>query len=288
MGKVIIRIKGGLGNQLFCYAAARRLALANGAELVIDDVTGFVRDARYRRKYMLDHFNIGARKATPPERMEPFERLRRGLAKWLSRRRPFGARAYLEQEGLEFDPRLLALKVKDTVYLDGYWHSENYFKDREREIREDLRMSPPADAANLRVEAEIRSRASVALHVRLFEATGSAGASDAPADYYRRAVDYMDAKAGRPHYFLFSDMPEEARSRIGLPGDRLTVVSHNRAGDAACADLWLMGRCSHFITANSTFSWWGAWLSDSPGKIVVAPAAGFANDDAVPGTWVKL
>ena len=85
--KLIARIKGGLGNQLFCYAAARRLALVNNAELVIDDVTGFVRDRQYRRQYALDRFQIPARKATPAERMEPFERYRRGVAKFVARRR---------------------------------------------------------------------------------------------------------------------------------------------------------------------------------------------------------
>src|SRR6267154_4898422 len=79
--KVIARMRGGLGNQLFCYAAARRLALVNDAELVIDDVTGFARDRQYRRRYALDRFRIAARKATPAERLEPFERYRRGLMK---------------------------------------------------------------------------------------------------------------------------------------------------------------------------------------------------------------
>src|SRR6266853_438179 len=96
--RVIARIKGGLGNQLFCYAAARRLALVNNAELVIDDVTGFVRDRQYRRRYALDHFHISVRKATPAERLEPLERYRRGLMKWLSRRKPLEERCYVEQE----------------------------------------------------------------------------------------------------------------------------------------------------------------------------------------------
>ena len=94
MNKIIPRIFGGLGNQLFCYAAARRLALVNDAELVIDDVTGFARDREYRRQYMLDRFRIPVRKATPAERLEPFERYRRGLMKWLSRSKPFMERHY--------------------------------------------------------------------------------------------------------------------------------------------------------------------------------------------------
>jgi len=119
MKQIITRIKGGIGNQLFCYAAARRLALVNNAELIIDDVTGFARDRQYRRQYMLNRFQIPVRKATPAERLEPFERYRRGVAKWLSHRKAFTERRYLEQEGLDFDERLLSLRINGTVYIDG-------------------------------------------------------------------------------------------------------------------------------------------------------------------------
>ena len=153
--KIITRVKGGLGNQLFCYAAARRLAWINNAELVIDDITGFARDRLYYRRYMLDHFNISARKATPFERLEPFERYRRGFMKWLSRRKPFAQRGYLEQEGQEFDQRLLVLKVNGLLYLDGLWQSEGYFVDMEQTIRDDLRIASPPDALNQRMGDEI-------------------------------------------------------------------------------------------------------------------------------------
>ena len=112
MKKIITRIKGGLGNQLFCYAVARRLALVNNAELIIDDVTGFIRDKKFCRQYMLDHFNIPCRKATSYERLEPFERYRRGILKLMSRRKKFCERKYIEQERLGFDTRMLSLKIK--------------------------------------------------------------------------------------------------------------------------------------------------------------------------------
>lgn len=99
--KLIVRLKGGLGNQLFGYAAARRLALVNRAELVLDDVSGFARDWQYRRQFMLDSFNISGRRATPAERFEPFERYRRGMMKWVSRRS---------------DPECLHSEVPKTVH----------------------------------------------------------------------------------------------------------------------------------------------------------------------------
>lgn len=262
MNKIIVRIKGGLGNQLFCYAAARRLALDNNAELVIDDVTGFARDYEYHRKCSLDNFRIPARKATRSENLEPFERYRRGIKKWLSRRKPYHERNYLEQDGPDFDERLLELKISGTVYLDGLWQSENYFKDVESIIREDLRIIQPTDALNQCLANKIRNCNSVAIHVRWFGLPGSSVAHNVSKDYYKIAIALMDEQVVLPHYFLFSDNPDAVRSRLELPENRVTFVSHNRDENNSYADLWLMSLCKYFIIANSTFSWWGAWLAE--------------------------
>ena len=270
--RVIARIRGGLGNQLFCYATARRLALVNNVELVIDDVTGFVRDRRYQRQYMLDHFHVPARKATPAERLEPLERYRRGIAKWWFRRKPFGERCYLEQEGLDFDERLMNLKVNGVLYLDGLWQSEGYFKDMEKTIREDLRITPPTDGSNQRMAEEIRNNNAVALHVRWFDSPASTTVThNVSVDYYQSAIALMDRRVEAPHYFVFSDDPEAVRATLPLPKGRATIVSNNRGDEAGTADLWLMTQCRHFIIANSTFSWWGAWLGGGKEKIVMTP-----------------
>jgi len=294
MNKIVARIKGGLGNQLFCYAASRRMALTNNAELAIDDVTGFIRDCQYSRKYALNHFQIPCRKATPRERMEPFERYRRGLSKWISRRQPFAERRYVEQEGLDFDRRLLAFEVKNTLYLDGLWQSEGYFKDVEQDIRSDLRIIPPTDALNLRMADEILRSNSVAMHVRWFDAPGVKTNHNASQDYYQRALAYAEEKFKSPRYYVFSDYPEAARVMLNLPEDRVCFVAHNQGDENAYADLWLMSQCRHFITANSTFSWWGAWLGEKKGKIVISPNLKLEGKTAwgfpglIPKEWVVL
>jgi hypothetical protein len=290
--KVITRIKGGLGNQLFCYAAARRLALANKSELVIDDVSGFARDHLYQRNYALDRFCIPARKATPSERLEPFERYRRGAMKWLSRKKPFSERLYLEQEGEDFDKRLLNLKVNNYLYLDGLWQSENYFKDVEEVIREDLRIIPPQDPDNQTMAEKIGSCTAVALHIRWFDDPNSNVVHNLATTYYQNAIAEIEQKVENPYYFLFSDRPEAAARKIALPQNRVTFVGHNQREQNAYADLWLMSQCQHFITANSTFSWWGAWLSNNPHKITISPnikldgitAWGF--DGLIPKEWI--
>ena len=269
--KLIPRIFGGLGNQLFCYAAARRLALANNAELVLDDVNGFAYDDFYQRHYQLDHFSIPCRKATPAERLEPFSRVRRYLKRRWNQRKPFAQRAYLVQEGIDYDPRLLHFKPQGTVYLEGYWQSEDYFKDMEASIRRDLQIKPPTDAANLAMAEHIRGGTAVAVHVRFFDEPHATGINNAPGDYYTRALEAMERLAPAAHYFIFSDQPEAARARITLPDARVTLVSHNQGDEHAYADLWLMTLCQHFIIANSTFGWWGAWLAANAAKQVIAP-----------------
>ena len=293
--RIIVRVKGGLGNQLLCYAAARRLALVNDAELVIDDVTGFARDEQFRRQYALDRFHIKARKATPRERMEPLERYRRGLSKIIAKHQPFHRRRYVEQEGIDFDDRLLAFRVKESVYLDGLWQSEGYFKDVEKTIREDLRIIPPRDPVNHETAARIAACNAVAVHVRWFESPDKKNAKhNASVGYYYRAIAEIKCSVSKPHFFLFSDDPASAESLLMLPGDRSTCVDHNHGDENAYADLWLMSQCKYFIIANSTFSWWGAWLSQHERKVVIAPGSvqsgisswGFKG--LLPDDWIKM
>jgi len=276
---------------------ARRLATVNCAELVIDHVSGFVRDCAHRRMYALDRFHISARKATPAERMEPFERYRRGLAKLLARRRLFEKRRYIEQEGNDFDPRLLRFRFNGTVYLDGLWQSEKYFKDVEDLVRQDLRIRPPQDDENLAMAETIRSCKGICVHVRFFDspdADGCAETYNVGKHYYARARAEITSQLDNLHFFIFSDNPDVARRQLRLPESIATSVSQNRGDETAYADLWLMTQCKHFIISNSTFSWWAAWLAENKDKIVIAPdiklggitAWGFKG--LIPEGWISL
>ena len=297
--KIIVRLFGGLGNQLFIYSSARRLALKNHAELIIDATSGFTNDYRYRRHYQLDHFNIPCRTATAVERLEPFARCRRFFKRSFNARRPFEQRGYIQQEGVNFDSRLLRLRPKGRLYLEGYWQSEGYFKDCEKQIREDLRIVSPINDQSQQIHHFIRKQASVAVHVRFFNEPNTSTSelqsiNNATGCYYQRAIEIMEQRIPNAHYFVFSDRPGEAKALLPLDESRMTLVQHNRGDSMAYADLWLMTQCQNFIIANSTFSWWGAWLASHPGKIVVSPGFekyegnsfwGFAG--LLPSAWIK-
>ena len=195
---------------------------------------------------------------------------------------------------MNFDSRLLSIKPNETLYLDGCWQSEGCFKDVEEIIRADLVIEPPVDKSNSDTIARIRDSLAVAMHVRFFDASPEDGIHNVARDYYDHAVAQIELLAPGSHYFVFSDKPEAARQRISLPDARITIVSHNIGDENAYLDLWLMNQCRHFIIANSTFSWWGAWLGKFKDKIVVCPAdevrgiTWWGFDGLLPDEWIKV
>jgi hypothetical protein len=298
--KLVARIKGGLGNQLYCYAAARRLAWVNNVELVLDHISGFARDAEYQRKYRLDGFSIPARLVTPGERYEPFERFRRGVVKLLNRRLPFERRTYIEQEFPDFDPRVLDLRLQaGTTVIDGLWQSAHYFADIEEMLRADLRITPPVDARNLDAQAWIKQHRAVSVHVRWFAspAAESGATTNVHAQYYLSALSMIRERIYEPYFAVFSDDPHAAAAMLDLPKERTLLVDWNSGEGGELADLWLMSSCEHYVVANSTFSWWGAWLgARSDDQLVLFPrcaprdALGWAWDyeGQMPAAWLPV
>ncbi|MFG6665056.1 alpha-1,2-fucosyltransferase [Sulfitobacter sp. 916] len=290
---VVTRIKGGLGNQLFCYAAARSLSERLGATLVIDHVSGFGAHDKYNREYELDKFSIASDFASASQRLEPLAKYRRSALQRLEKRRAFVERRYIYQEQRGYDSRFHDIKGGKNLYLDGYWQSEKYFSDIEKIIRDDLTMPRPMSLSDRLLEAEIGKQDSVAVHMRFFEGDYTEDHSNVCPAYYRDAVQIMESKLNNPRYFIFSDNPELADHIEAIPADRKHLVTHNTDAGTGHADMWLMSLCNNFIIANSTFSWWGAWLSGSPNKTVIAPASARLRNSSswdfpglIPDSWI--
>ncbi|WP_170119094.1 alpha-1,2-fucosyltransferase [Roseicyclus mahoneyensis] len=280
---------GGLGNQMFQYAAGRSLALTTGQDLVLDR-------RHYRRArehgYAMDVFELADR-PVPDAEMPPFPR-ERPLAHmlWrLARRGP----ARLREAGPGYDPRVA--QVTGPVWLEGYFQSERYFAKHRSVIRDELTVKMPPDPENARWLSRIKDEPrAVSLHVRRGDYVQNAKfaalhGTCTPA-YYTAALDHVAAQMGEePVVFAFSDDPAWVSENLVLPAE-IRVVGHN-GPDRNYEDLRLMSSCRHHIIANSSFSWWGAWLNPNPEKIVAAPERWFANPefenpDIWPTSWIKI
>lgn len=281
------RIFGGLGNQLFQYAAGRALALQNGDALQLD---ARLAGPGTHASYALDHFNIAAGPASPSD-LPPAKDQPVRYAMW----RAFGRNPKFEREkGLGLNPRFFDLR--GDVYLHGYWQSELYFNKIEPQLREDLRIVTPPSDENTRWLADIGGVTAVSLHVRRgdYLAGGASNASLGTCDaaYYQRALDTVAAKVGEDLVvFVFSDDPDWARNNLEFSFE--TRFAGHNGSDKHYEDLRLISACDHNVIANSTFSWWGAWLNANPQKCVVAPTKWFNTDsdknpDVIPASWQRV
>ncbi|NLV29796.1 MAG: alpha-1,2-fucosyltransferase [Acidobacteria bacterium] len=286
-GLILVRLRGGLGNQLFQYALGRHLSIIHDRPLLLD--TSEYRAAgpdprKGIRVYCLQHFNIRAGIAGPDE-TAPFRRYYRPdlLSRVLRRAGGLGfvyGHTYVyrsfRQAHVHY-PRVLERRPRGVYYLDGYWQLERYFAASESILREELVLGEAPDDYNRRMLERIDAAESVCVHIR--HGDNAYGYSPQhgvlPPDYYARAIDDLARAVPDPRFFVFSDDPEWARENV-RPGGDTTYVDGN-GDERNYEDLRLMGRCRHHITANSTFSWWGAWLGRRPGQRVYAPGRYFMH-----------
>lgn len=288
---IIVKLSGGLGNQLFQYAAAKRLASIHNTELKLD-ITEFGSDKL--RSFELDHFNIQQNFADDKDmRMfrerNKFKKIKLFISNYFNKNKMI----FVEERHFYFMDSIL--NSPDNVYLDGYWQSEKYFADITNIIRSDFTIKKPLEGINLEMAKKIKSVSSaISLHVRRGDYVSNLETNKyhgtCGLDYYHHAVSLLREKYDGAHFFVFSDDSQWVKQNLKLSAP-VTFV-HNSA-ETAYEDMRLMSMCKHNIIANSSFSWWGAWLNDNPDKMVVAPRKWFNKreintDDLIPDSWVKI
>lgn len=308
MPKLITRIFGGLGNQLFIYATAKALAARTGAELVLDTKTGFRRDA-YQRQFALHRFDIQYREANALEQFDfPAGKIARFMLRRANRHLPFRHRFYLtEKKHTErfpkvdnflktgcskryFMPELMSFQPAGRTWLEGYWQSPRYFENIRETLTHELTVQGQLSPETMRVAAQIQTSDSVCVHLRLSRniVAGKEIATGKQLDWqhYIQCMDFVAQQIENPRFFCFSDNPEAAQKLGSLPYD-IVLVSHNKGDERAHEDFYLMSLCRHFILSNSTFGWWPAWLNTNPGSMVISPPVHFwDNRDILPSGWV--
>jgi len=289
---IIIRLIGGLGNQMFQYALGRRIAYARNISLKLD-TSGF---KGYKlHDYSLKHLNIIEDIVSSEEldRLKNPKGISGFIKKRLERFIPYYKHFIVKQKFFHFDPNIL--KARDNVYLIGHWASEKYFKEIESIIRKEFVVKTPPDKKNKRMIKKIKETNSVSLHVRrkdfISNKTTYAHHGVCPLDYYKEAVKLISSKVKKPVFFVFSDDPKWAKDNI-KPGLKTFHLDYN-GRSKNYEDLRLMSHCKHNITANSTFSWWGAWLNKNKRKIVITPKQWFNKskrslEDLLPQDWLRV
>lgn len=269
---ILIRLRGGLGNQLFQYAAGRSLADRLRIRLALD--LRHFSDKTKHTGYALDAFNIRAELASPSE-LVGWPNLATELGLRIPPLRPLLRRWYFEKR-FSFDPDLA--KVKGPVCLIGYWQSERYFSEIASDIRADLTLRNGVNRLDREFISLAEAGDSVAIHVRRGDYASDPSAQSVHGTcsvaYYQDAVAVMRRLRPGCHFLVFSDDPNWARLNLPLGNDAVFVAGNS---DRPELDLALMRACSHHIIANSTFSWWGAWLAKKPGQVVVAPVPWFES-----------
>ena len=284
---------GGLGNQMFQYAAGRALARRNKAELVLDTKTGFAWDRLFHRQYELDWFPIEARKASVLERL-PFwlERLAHradrmdfaGIAK-----RPWGtflcenANSFVREA---FDEQL------QSLFVTGYWQNEAYFSEARDLIGKEFRLPRAETGLFPEMARKMEACNSVAIGVRLFEEVPGASKTGVgglvPMSHYSRAARLLAETTPNPEFFVFCTSQSAALDDLKLPGPT-HFITHDNGFEGTIERLWLFSRCRNHVISNSSFYWWGAWLAEfERPDTKVAAIDKFPNKATIPARWTKI
>jgi hypothetical protein len=277
---ICTRLEGGLGNQLFQYAAGRALAHRLGTELLLDTSALISRTPGVTpRSLELHRFRHAARVAKLGEcRVPSWLHHLPAASRWISPWRVFVEKA------VSFNTQFAELP--DQTYLRGYWQSYRYFKDIAATLCRELEPVQPLSSQSNAVAAQVEAAnaSSVAVHVRRGDYVSLASAASfhgsLPLSHYTASLGYVRERVEGARFFVFSDDTDWCRKNLSLQENEAVFVGHN-VGTDAWQDLMLMSRCRHHVIANSSFSWWGAWLGDqhwlgSP-RLVIAPSRWFSG-----------
>lgn len=292
---IISNIIGGLGNQMFQYAVGRALSLQHGQplRLNVSDFTGYGLHQGFELKRV---FDCPTEIATDNDirrilgwQFSPLIRrfvMRPGFSK--IRYAAFVAEPHFHYwHGIN--------NIPSDSYLSGYWQSERYFNSVAAQIRNDFLFKKPLENKNLELQEKIKSVNSVSLHVRrgdyVKNIKTSAEHGICSIDYYNNSINRISQRVSNPHFFIFSDDINWVKYNLTI-NYPFTYVSHN-SGVESFNDMHLMSLCNNNIIANSSFSWWGAWLNSNPEKIIISPMKWFQSkkyntDDLIPTNWDKL
>lgn len=290
---IIVRLVGGLGNQLFQYAAGLGLSTRTGDTLALD-VTAYKHYPD--RRYFLDNYRISAVIADWNDVLRLAGLKNSFIDRLVVKFRKGGVsgpKTYFKEPSYGYTNRIES--ISSDAYLDGYWQSPRYFAHIEEKIRSEFTLRRQVDKREQSYLKAIESVNAVSVHFRRGDYVTNPGIRkryvDCSDTYYMEAIRHISTHIAQPRFFVFSDEPGWVMDQWGGVFD-FVLIEQSRA-DTPYSDLQLMAACRHHIIANSTFSWWGAWLNGRSDKVVIAPSRWFTDskvkmNDLLPSGWIKI
>ena len=278
---IISKINGGLGNQMFQYAIAKAIAIKHNKTFKLD-ITAY-ETYTLHNGYRLNIFNIEENIATEKdvERLKGKENIFNKILNKFNLLK----NVYTEKERTIFDKGVF---LRDDIYLDGYWQNEEYFCDIRDEILKDFSLKENNTLKVKEYLEQINNTNSVSIHIRRGDYSKHPEIGILDISYYIDAINFINTKIKNPTFYIFSNDIEWCKSNFDFIGNKVFICDTKTEVD----DMTLMRNCRHYIVANSSFSWWSAWLNENEDKIVIAPKKWMAinpnNYKWSPSNWVEL
>lgn len=274
--KIIIRFKGGLGNQMFIYAFYCALKQKNPHAIFLFDT--------YNSRHQHQGFEL--LRIFPIQ--NKFNILFFKLYQFFIRNYKDTFSSVCQSKFCVYDPKYLKINAK-SVLFDGFGQSEMYFNDISTLIKQKFIFKESLVNEKTKIILnEILSRNSISVHIRRGDYLFFGVSMKERMNYYNDAINYIKQNVIDSFFIFFSDDPQWVTEHFSL--DDGLVVNWNKENDC-WQDMYLMSKCKHNIIANSTFSWWGAWLNDNPNKIVITPKVWFDGEneeDIFPTSWIRI
>lgn len=290
-----VQIKWWLGNQMFQYALGKSIAKKHHIPFCLDTS---IFEKYKLHKYCLEVFNIDKNYAW--KKGIPFYQYVSSKNKYINfcllkfsqiakKINPH----HICETHFNYNPSILPEK---SWYIEGYFQSEQYFLEYENDIRKNFEFIIPPSEKNKETIQHINSIDSVSIHIRRWDYVSNKNTNQfhgtCGLDYYKKAIKYIQKEVQSPTFFIFSDDIDWVKDNLIIEEHNSEYIDWNDA-ETNYEDMRLMSHCKHNIIANSSFSWWGAWLNKNPNKIVIAPKKWFQSDtinysDVVPESWTKI
>jgi hypothetical protein len=289
---VVVKLIGGLGNQMFQYAFAKALALSNNVELKFE--LSFFNKIHHDknvagRNFQLDVFDINEPIATKKEVFSLTQRTPYYLVDKVLNKLIGTKKSYILEKDLKFNGNLIY--EKPPIILEGFWQSEKYFKNN-NQVLSYFQFAKELNQNSIAVLNKILRSNSVSIHIRRTDYILNNKTYEIwDIGYYNKAIEFIKASVIDPVFFLFTDDYHWAKTN--LISDENFILVEGNVNDDSWMDMRLMSNCKHNIIANSSFSWWGARLNRNENRIIITPQKWYKKDnlntmDLVPADWVRL